>query len=439
LQEIAYAPRPTPDVSPHRSELAFRALHTSPENALEHVPIPSESGLQIPLFYRIFYGEPLHTSPENALMFAVTSPTLPRVLMRSRRRSGKQSENRSRFMTPRPRSRRALLQALVLTGGALLALLAPAATATAQSLTKVRVGETASFSHLGLYVAMQKDMFRKHGLEIERVAVPGGAKVLSAMLSGDIDIGYLAAATALQAQFQARPVKIIGVTHVMEIYSLLVRNDLKGIVSKPADFKDRTIGISSIGSGSWAYANLLARAGGLDAARDIKIVPLGNMMAIISALKTNRVDAVTLWEPGITMALAEGMGHAVIDLQSPINDSKPGDSAQSMVEVIAAKDDLIAGQPDMLRRFFAAENEAYAWIHAAPIDELAQTVAPIVGESNMAILRQSLKRTLPGVPKIALVDEKVYTATMSQMVESGLFKEAQPFARAVDNAFGDAR
>jgi NitT/TauT family transport system substrate-binding protein len=342
-------------------------------------------------------------------------------------------------MTRRSRSRRALLQTLVLTGGALLALLAPAAPATAQSLIKVRVGETASLSHLGLYVGMQKDIFRKHGLEIERLVMPGGAKVLGAMLSGDIDIGYLASVTALQAQFQARPVKIIGVTHVMEIYSLLARNDLKGTISKPADLKDRTIGISSIGSGSWAYANLLARAGSLDPARDIKIVPLGNMMAIISALKTNRVDTVTLWEPGTTMALADGIGYPVIDLQDPIQNGRHEESAQSMVEVIAAKEDLIAGQRDMLRKFFAAQNEAYAWIHATPIEEVAQIVAPIIGDTNMAILQQSLKRNLPGVPTSALVDEKVYTATMGRMVDSGLFKEAQPFGRAVDNAFGDAR
>jgi ABC-type nitrate/sulfonate/bicarbonate transport system substrate-binding protein len=151
------------------------------------------------------------------------------------------------------------------------------------------------------------------------------------------------------------------------------------------------------------------------------------------------VDTVTLWEPGTTTALAEGIGFAVIDLQSPIHDSNLGDSAQSMVEVIAGKEDIIAGQRDMLRKFFAAENEAYAWIHAATIEELAQTVAPLVGETNMPILKQALKRTLPGVPKTAVVDEKVYAATMSQMVESGLFKEAQPFARAVDNVFGDAR
>lgn len=306
----------------------------------------------------------------------------------------------------------------------------------AEPLLKVRVGDTTSLAQLGMYVGIQKGIFQKHGLDVERIAMPGGAKVLTTLLTGDIDVAYLAASTALQAQFQGRPVKIIGMSHSMEIYALLGRNDLKRTVTKPSDLKDRTIGISSIGSGSWAFAKFLAHAGSLNDTNDIKIVPLGNMMAIIAALKTNRVDTVTLWEPGITMALAENAGYSVVDLVDPAQHLEYVKSAESMVEVILAKEDLITGQPEKMRKFFAAQNEAYAWIHSTSMEEVAKAVAPIVGESNMAVLVPSLKRNLPGVPKIATVDEKTYTATMTRMVETGLFKEAMPFAKSVDNRFG---
>jgi NitT/TauT family transport system substrate-binding protein len=309
----------------------------------------------------------------------------------------------------------------------------------AQPLTKVRIGDTASFAHLGVYVGIQKGIFQKHGIEIERVVMPGGAKVLATLLSDDVDIGYLAAVTALQAQFQGRPVKIIGASHVMEIYSLIGRNDLKGTITKPADLKGRTVGISAPGSGSWAFAMLLARAGSLDAARDIKIVPLGGMMPLVSALKSSSVDAVTLWEPGTTMALSEGLGYSVIDLQSPTRDQQSMNSTQSLVEVMAAKEDFIARKRDVLRPFFAAQNEAHAWIQGASLEEVAQAVAPFVGNTDMEILLKSLKRTVPGVPRTVMVEEQVFTATMNRMVDSGLFKEAQPFARAVDNSFGAVR
>jgi len=216
----------------------------------------------------------------------------------------------------------------------------------------------------------------------------------------------------------------------------LGRNDRKGTVSKHDDLKDRTIGISSIGSGSWAFAKYLAHLGKLDDTRDIKIVPLGNMMAIIAGLKTNRVDTVTLWEPGITMALAENAGYSVIDLVDPVQHQKYMNAAESMVEVILAKEDLVTGQSEKMKKFFAAQNEAFTYIHSTPMEEIAKAVAPIVGESNMDVLVSSLKRNLPGVPKIATVDEKVFTSTMIRMVETGLFKEAMPFAKSVDNRYG---
>jgi NitT/TauT family transport system substrate-binding protein len=309
----------------------------------------------------------------------------------------------------------------------------------AEPLAKVRIGDTVSFAHLGVYVGIQRGIFKEHGVEIERIVMPGGSKVLATLLSGDIDVAYLATVSALQAQYQGRPVKIVGASHIMEIYSLLGRNDLKGTITKPADLKDHTVGITSPGSGSWAFANQLALAGKLDAARDIKIVPVGNMMSLISALKSNRVDTVTLWEPGTTMALSEGVGYSVIDLLNPKEHEQFIGSAESLVEVIAAQEDFINGKRETLRKFFDAQNEAYAWIHKAPIEEVAKTVAPLVGNPDMAVLQKALKRMIPGVPKTAKVDEKMYNATMKRMVDGGLFKEARPFDKAVDNSVSAAR
>ena len=153
----------------------------------------------------------------------------------------------------------------------------------------------------------------------------------------------------------------------MEIYALLGRNDLKGTITKPGSQgpHDRHL-LDRLGK--LGIRQLLAHLGSLDDTRDIKIVPLGNMMAIIAGLKTNRVDTVTLWEPGITMALAEKAGYSIIDLVDPAQHeihARP----ESMVEVILAKEDWSPAKQDMMHKFFAAQNEAFAWIHSTPMDE----------------------------------------------------------------------
>jgi hypothetical protein len=93
----------------------------------------------------------------------------------------------------------------------------------------------------------------------------------------------------------------------------------------------------------------------------------------------------------------------------------------------------------MLRNFFAAQNEAYEWLHNTPMEEVAKVVAPVLGDSNMDTLVAALRRNLGGVPTVATVDQSTFDNTMNTMVQTGLFKEALPFAKSVDNTFAASR
>jgi NitT/TauT family transport system substrate-binding protein len=104
-----------------------------------------------------------------------------------------------------------------------------------------------------------------------------------------------------------------------------------------------------------------------------------------------------------------------------------------------AKEDMLNTKQDVLRKFFAAQNEAYDWLHSTPMEEVAKVVAPILGDSNMDALVPALKRNLGGVPVVATVDQATFDNTMKTMVQTGLFKEALPFAKSVDNTYAASR
>jgi ABC-type nitrate/sulfonate/bicarbonate transport system substrate-binding protein len=89
-----------------------------------------------------------------------------------------------------------------------------------------------------------------------------------------------------------------------------------------------------------------------------------------------------------------------------------------------------------MRRFFKAQNESYAWIHSHSIDEIAEAIAPLIGVTDMAVLKQALKRDLPGAPPVATVDEALFTTTMKRLVNDGMLEKSRTFAEAVDNAYG---
>ncbi|TGV05758.1 ABC transporter substrate-binding protein, partial [Mesorhizobium sp. M00.F.Ca.ET.186.01.1.1] len=58
---------------------------------------------------------------------------------------------------------------------------------------KIRIGEvTRSLFYAPQYVALEKGFFKEEGLDVELSTIPGGDKVMSALLSGGIDVALLA-------------------------------------------------------------------------------------------------------------------------------------------------------------------------------------------------------------------------------------------------------
>ena len=91
---------------------------------------------------------------------------------------------------------------------------------------------------------------------------------------------------------------MVAATHDREIFSLVVRNELKDEVKTVADLKGKKVGFSTPGAGSWAFASAYLQKAGLNPETDLEFVSLGGDAGVIySALETGKVDAMASWEP----------------------------------------------------------------------------------------------------------------------------------------------
>ena len=315
----------------------------------------------------------------------------------------------------------------------------PAGRSPSAQVTRLRIGETFALNHVHLYAGLQRGVFQRHGLAVERVSLPGGAKALTALLSGDVDLADVSTVNVLRAQVEGRAVRILGATYTREFWAVVVTERLRAHVASLADLRGRTLGVSTIGSGSWGFANVAAKRAGLDPARDVQIVPLGNITAMVAAVRAGKVDAAVTFEPGTTRVLHDRIGYALVDLLDPVQHRQFMGSDESLVEVVAARDEFVKANGDALRRFFAALNESAAWVHSATVDEIARTIAPITEEAPSAALNEAVRRSIPGVPRTAVASEAAYTVAVGALREAGAIKEAIPFERAVDNTFAGAR
>lgn len=101
------------------------------------------------------------------------------------------------------------------------------------SLTKVRLAEvTHSSFYSPLYVAIEKGYFKEAGIDLELILTPGADKVSAAVLSGDVEIGFAGAESAIYVYKQDEG-------DYLQLFAGLTKRDGQFIVSRKEikDFK----------------------------------------------------------------------------------------------------------------------------------------------------------------------------------------------------------
>src|SRR5262245_45067997 len=87
-----------------------------------------------------------------------------------------------------------------------IVLMAPA---VAQTPLDVVVGN--NFGHLPMFVGVDKDLFRQHGVEVRLRIVNTGTDMVNAMQKREVQIGDMSVTTFLKARHGGDPFRVIGI------------------------------------------------------------------------------------------------------------------------------------------------------------------------------------------------------------------------------------
>jgi NitT/TauT family transport system substrate-binding protein len=145
-------------------------------------------------------------------------------------------------------------------------------TASYAQLTEVNLGVAFMNARVApLWIAEKEGFFRKNGIDVKILNIPGGTQGAQAMLSGGIDVGYTDPTSAVSAiAAGAQLVEVMAITTIMPYY-LVGAQDVKAV----ADLKGKRVGSSGLGLSASRLALMVALAHmGLDPKRD-KIILVG--------------------------------------------------------------------------------------------------------------------------------------------------------------------
>jgi NitT/TauT family transport system substrate-binding protein len=136
------------------------------------------------------------------------------------------------------------------------------------------------------HFAKEVGLFKKHGLDVEIVYIPGGSTVVQSMIAGDVQFGRGSATEVVTSHLAGFPLKILTALINKFVYSFVTSMN----ITRPQDLKGKAVAVSRFGSGSDFITRLALKSWGLEPVRDVTILQIGNSPERLAAIAGGKVQ-----------------------------------------------------------------------------------------------------------------------------------------------------
>ncbi len=172
-----------------------------------------------------------------------------------------------------------------------------------RKLTAMTVGyASVSATQAAAWVAKDKRIFEKNGLDVTLTSIPGGSSPTAALISGNIQ--------ALQISVEAISAGLEGADIVY--VAAPVSSPLFWFVSLPSitdasQLRGKKVAVTGIGTASYFAAVITLQHFGLDPQKDVSFVTANSVPNMLVTMQSGQVQAAALSMPTYTQAKKAGM------------------------------------------------------------------------------------------------------------------------------------
>lgn len=321
---------------------------------------------------------------------------------------------------------------------AALVLIVPTAslaeTTTPGTLTTVKLSEvTHSVFYAPQYVAINLGLFEKHGIEIEMVSSQGADKVMTAVLSRQVDIGFAGPEASIYVYQQGKKDHSV-------VFAQLTKRDGSFLVGRDesevstfdwTNLKGKHVLPGRKGGVPYMSLEYVIKEHGLNPATDMNFDNSISFDAMTGAFVGGVGDYVTIFEPTATMLEKEGRGYILASVGEA--------SGEIPYTAYFASKSFIAENPELIQSFVDAIYEAQAWVYTHTAREIAEAVAPSFPDSDLDTLETVIQRykDIDAWSKTPIMTEESFVRLQNVMIEAGELDSMVPFEDLVVNDFAE--
>ncbi|MBQ6511913.1 ABC transporter substrate-binding protein [Methanobrevibacter sp.] len=214
----------------------------------------------------------------------------------------------------------------------------------------VKIGYLPSDHDAALFVADAQGKFAEKNITTELVQFNNGGDLMTAMASGEVDVGYVGIAPVLSSVEKGVPVKVISSAQT-DGSGIVVTKD-SGITSA-ADLKGKNIATPGEASIQYVLLTYYLEKNGLST-DDLNISAM-KVPSMNDALKTKQIDGIITFQPYVSIA-ANNSDNVVLEDSATILPNHP-------CCVVVASDDFIKNHEDTVKDIIAIHENATDFIN----------------------------------------------------------------------------
>lgn len=308
----------------------------------------------------------------------------------------------------------------------------PKQTTSEAVLTPVTLNEVAhSIFYAPQYVAIEKGYFEEEGIDLELVTGFGADKVMTAVLSGEADIGFMGSESTIYTYQEGANDVILNFAQLTQRAGnfLVSREPMDDFEWKDLKGKD-VLGGRKGGMPEMVFEYIL-KQNGIDPETDLNIDQSIDFGSTAAAFSSGQGDFTVEFEPHATSLELESKGYVVASLGE--------DSGYVPYTAYSAKSSFIEKNPELIQKFTNALQEGMDFVQTHSPEEIAKVIAPQFKETDMKTLTTIVKRYYDqDTWKADLIFEKESFDLLQDILETaGELKERVPYKDLVTTTFAE--
>lgn len=300
----------------------------------------------------------------------------------------------------------------------------------AGGLTMVTLNEVAhSIFYAPMYVAIEEGYFADECIDLTLVTGFGADKTMTALLSGEADIGFMGSESTLYTYLGGAG------DYVVNFAQLTQRAGNFLVSGEPIDnfswdmLKEKTVLGGRAGGMPQMVFEYILKKNGIDPMTDLTIDQNIDFGSTAAAFSGGQADFTVEFEPHATALEAKGDGYVVASLGK--------DSGYVPYTAFSAKKSYIEANPQLIQSFTNALQKGMDYVQSHSPEEIAAIIQPQFEETDIDILTSIVKRYYEqDTWKDNLVfEEDAFTLLQNILEESGQLETRAEYDKLVTTEF----